>query len=67
MTNVDWAGERNNKALSASERGALSEGGGGGGGGGSQYYWVPASSECLILGLFNVSLCHCEKLGPLLF
>lgn len=25
MTNVDWARERNNKALSASGRGALSE------------------------------------------
>lgn len=63
MTNDDWARERNNKALSASGRGALSEVWGGG----SRYYWVPASSECLILGLFNVSLCHCEKQGPLLF
>lgn len=30
MTNVDWARERNNKALSASGRGALSEVWGGG-------------------------------------
>ena len=67
MTNVDWARECNNKALSASGRGALSEVWMGWGWGCSRYYWVPASSECLILGLFNVSLCHCEKQGPLLF
>lgn len=54
MTDVDWAGERNNKPSQYFRRGSVK----------IRLGFSRRScllTRCLILGLFNISLCHCEK------